>query len=564
MLYADFSMKRMSGFLGMASVMTLALVATISATKYLPREYSSGKEAAHSLSLAFQSNRYKQKFAPNSSDSSSQPGLLASVVSAFSFKKPVATISVSGSAQAVPVLVYHGITKKVDRFSMTADTFAGQMFALKQAGYQTITVEQFDQFMRGEITLPNKSFLLTFDDGRRDSFEGADPVLKAAGFHAVMFVATGDSLRDNVGTRSYYLDTNGVQRMLDTGRWEIGSHAIQENTKGGLIPVDSNGTLGNFLSNKMWLWNESRLETDAEYATRVMRELTKSKTDLTSTFNVTPIALSYPFSDYGEQSVNNPRASTTINAATRDNYVLALEQVDFRNDTPSEFVANIPGDDMFHLRRLEVPTNWTGDHLLAVLDNVLPKPLPYHDDFTADAGWRGTWGSRQIETGSGMTLAATASTTGSFTVLDGTQLWTNYMYTVDTTWEGGSHVSLIGRFVDPNNYASCVFSNDGVRIEEKVNGVVRVLRHVDNTVDIPTPNVSFGMLVDGAFIRCYEGSRVATFAYDLSPSLDAGAIGMQVWDPATDTARLRVRSLSAVAAGDAEDLKAALPDYNLR
>src|SRR5688572_19967034 len=83
----------------------------------------------------------------------------------------------TGSWKGIPVLLYHGIVRKPDRFNMTMEVFKDQMFALKRAGYRTVTLHDFQSFMRGEMELPAKSFLLTFDDGRADSYEGAEPIL---------------------------------------------------------------------------------------------------------------------------------------------------------------------------------------------------------------------------------------------------------------------------------------------------------------------------------------------------------------------------------------------------
>jgi peptidoglycan/xylan/chitin deacetylase (PgdA/CDA1 family) len=42
--------------------------------------------------------------------------------------------------------------------------------------------------MKGEKILPKKSFLLTFDDGRKDSFYPVDPVLKKLNYNAVILI----------------------------------------------------------------------------------------------------------------------------------------------------------------------------------------------------------------------------------------------------------------------------------------------------------------------------------------------------------------------------------------
>jgi len=203
----------------------------------------------------------------------------------------------TGTAPALPVLVYHGIVAKTDRFSLTEEKFKDQLFTLKRAGYQTIRLADFLAFERGETTLPAKSFLLTFDDGRADSYERGDPILEALGYSAVMFVATEDSLDAPSRHASYYLSKDELARMQASGRWEIGSHARQVGH--GFVAIDANGTQGNFLSNREWLTSAGRLETDDEYAKRVDDELGTAKNQLADAFGKPIIAFSYPFSDFG-------------------------------------------------------------------------------------------------------------------------------------------------------------------------------------------------------------------------------------------------------------------------
>lgn len=160
--------------------------------------------------------------------------------------------------KSLPILLYHGIVEKTDRFNMTKETFKNQMFALKEQGYQTVTLQDFEDFRNGTKSLPAKSFLLTFDDGRLDSYTEADPLLRALGYTAVMYVATDASLPPEDRKKStYYVSSEDISKMIKSGRWEIGSHAIQDT--GGIIKISSDGSKGNFLSNKMWIEPESKI-----------------------------------------------------------------------------------------------------------------------------------------------------------------------------------------------------------------------------------------------------------------------------------------------------------------
>jgi len=92
-------------------------------------------------------------------------------------------------AQSVPVLVYHGLPNE-GIGQLPDSVFIEQMKTLKDNGWNTISLEQFSAFIKGQGSLPEKSFLLTFDDGRKDTFYPADPLFRDLGYKAVIFAIT--------------------------------------------------------------------------------------------------------------------------------------------------------------------------------------------------------------------------------------------------------------------------------------------------------------------------------------------------------------------------------------
>ena len=90
---------------------------------------------------------------------------------------------------AIPVLLYHGIGPESD-FSNAADAaygvdtedFAKQMTMIEHAGYETIDLQTFIDFVQDKpVDLPPRPLLLTFDDARADSWTGGDGILRRAG-----------------------------------------------------------------------------------------------------------------------------------------------------------------------------------------------------------------------------------------------------------------------------------------------------------------------------------------------------------------------------------------------
>ena len=537
--------------------LAVALAVTFSVKKNIPADFFSlnGFIKAVSMPIVSLENRLVFNIGERKSIFS-----VAAVVEALDPKKTKSfTAPPAGVAREVPILLYHGITPKADRFSMTEKTFKDQLFALKKAGYHTISLNDLYAFLNGNKVLDDKSFLITFDDGRSDSYYGADPVLSALDFTAVMFVATADSLESPDQAHSYYLHAPLLKLMAASGRWEIGSHAIQEDTTGGFVPIDASGSLGNFLSNKKWLKSQGRLETDAEYKSRIENELVGSKMELEKYLGIKTRALAFPFGDYGQQTINYPNAVSVIDQILRPEYDMAFQQVwSYDNFHTS----NYPGDNLYHLHRVEVDTSWTGDQLVGFLQNSAhSKSLPYVDSLVQNDGWKHSWGTVYVAN-STILMQSSPVTTGAFAFLDGTADWKNYFYTASANREKGSYISLIARYKDKDNYVSCAFSDDRVRILEKVDGVEYTLKNIPNTLILPEKQVSFGISVSGSSLQCYEGSDVVNYSYNVDKKLDQGGIALQVWDPMIDKASATFSSLKAVMSKeDSVALKKSLPQY---
>jgi peptidoglycan/xylan/chitin deacetylase (PgdA/CDA1 family) len=465
--------------------------------------------------------------------------LLASAINAF----PSNTFTVipdngTGVATSLPVLVYHGIVSDPDRFSLSPDKFQEHMVALKTAGYKTVTVEDVRDFIINKKTIPDKSILITFDDGRKDSYYGADPILRGLKFNAVMFIATGVSLNENLLDHPYYLVEKEISQMYKTNRWEIESHAVQNN--GGFVPINSAGLEANFLSNKKWLTDEKRLETEKEYSARVAEELASSKNSIEKELGENVIAISYPFGDFGQQSINALDISkNVISSKISQNYLLAFQQV---WPVDNGFSHNYTGDDQFHLKRIEPSPAWSGDELIRRLDFGRTKELAYNDTFDKNNGWKGSWGGFSINDDM-LNVYATDTTSGSFSFLDGTYPWDNYVYSADINWMKGGYVSLVSRVKDNMNYTSCTFTDGRVSVEHFVNGENIKLGDSKNTFILDKSNINIGMAVNKNNVYCLLNGNLVLSVLDIKGLQKNGGIGVKTWDPLTNNTAVSVKKV---------------------
>lgn len=94
------------------------------------------------------------------------------------------------TAQGIPVLMYHHVSPSPGLVTVSPETFHTQMAWLARHNYRSIGTNDLAAFLAGK-PLPEKSVMITFDDGYLDNYLYAHPVLQAFGLKAVLFVITG-------------------------------------------------------------------------------------------------------------------------------------------------------------------------------------------------------------------------------------------------------------------------------------------------------------------------------------------------------------------------------------
>lgn len=141
-------------------------------------------------------------------------------------------------ADIVTVLMYHHIIPenqlKKHHFTesgqlidmvVTLEQFTEQMDYLKEQKYTVLTLKEFEEFMSNNKKVPENSVLITFDDGYKNVFEFAYPVLKKHGFHAVNFIITGLIVDRTVSYDSSLLQYASIHELKEASDiFDYGNH----------------------------------------------------------------------------------------------------------------------------------------------------------------------------------------------------------------------------------------------------------------------------------------------------------------------------------------------------
>lgn len=432
-------------------------------------------------------------------------------------------------ARAIPVLTYHRLELTGEGGNVTFFNFMDQMETLYAHGWRTITLSDYQAFMRGEKSLPEKSFLITFDDGAQQSFYPTDPVFRVLGFTAVQYViVAGSETKESV----YYLSPEQIRHMLKNGRWEIGSHSYDAHRP---YTTDAQGSGGTFYADKLWLPEEERLETDEEFRTRVSNDLRLSKEALEAAYGVPIRTFAFPFG--GESGVETARnfpegEEITVEEASKW-YELGWVQTERK-----EYTLNYPAFPSFLQLRIHVEYDWDGEELLRVMENSLPKSLPFVDDMAEDQGWLASWG--EVHTGDGLLLKAKPKESGASTLLDGSRLWHTYAMEATVEWSHG-YAFLLGSASAAHTYRSCVFGAGEVQLQDTRERETTVLtKRADPNIQYGN-EVRLGMRVESDHITClYNGENVLTVS---GVAASQGGVGVQTWSSVLGQAELAVRHL---------------------
>jgi peptidoglycan/xylan/chitin deacetylase (PgdA/CDA1 family) len=201
-------------------------------------------------------------------------------------------------AGQIPVLVWHGVGPARDGYSVTQAEFARQIELLKRLGYESISTRQWADFRAGHTAgLPAKPIVLTFDDGRLDSYRGADRVLQDAGMRAAMFVLTEEIEKGN----SFYLSWSELQSMRKSGRWDIEPHAHAGHHE---IVVSTDGAKAPFYAARRYTRSQG-VESLAAWESRVSSDLFAVR-ERFAVHAIEPQVFAVPYGDYGQRSDNDP------------------------------------------------------------------------------------------------------------------------------------------------------------------------------------------------------------------------------------------------------------------
>ncbi len=176
--------------------------------------------------------------------------------------------------QVVPILCYHRFREKCNTpLCISKDAFERQMAYLKANGYRVITLKDFSDFIHERREIPDRSVVISFDDGYQSFYEIAYPILKKFDFKATLFVYT-----DFIGNGKNALNWKQLRELKAQG-FEIGSHSVSHSD----------------------LTKQEKGESDGAYLERINNEIIRSKAIIDDRLDQDTIYMAFPYGRYNSK-----------------------------------------------------------------------------------------------------------------------------------------------------------------------------------------------------------------------------------------------------------------------
>ena len=132
----------------------------------------------------------------------------------------------------LPVLMFHHLDDAAGPIIFPPALFRRLAAFLKDEGYRSITFGSAVEMIRSRREIPDKTLVITFDDGFRSVFDSAFPILAENHFTATVFLATGPAGQSKPGlSRLPSIDEREMMNWKEIGElssagFEIGAHTM--------------------------------------------------------------------------------------------------------------------------------------------------------------------------------------------------------------------------------------------------------------------------------------------------------------------------------------------------
>lgn len=206
----------------------------------------------------------------------------------------------------VPDDVYASANYTKSNAVISVSQFEQEMAYLANNGYTTLTMSEVNTYLRNHLPLPEKTVVITFDDGYESNYVYAFPILQKYQLKATIAVIVKSSLDEVSGSNGAYnpwkqshLTFNQMREMQESGLVEFGSHSYD----GHAYITTETSAFGKFFVHRKYLSDLGRSETYDEYFTRINDDLRMSKYILEKELNTEICYFAFPYGNNSDDVI---------------------------------------------------------------------------------------------------------------------------------------------------------------------------------------------------------------------------------------------------------------------
>lgn len=193
-------------------------------------------------------------------------------------------LTLTNNNVGIPVIYYHAVSPghEGEELYVTPKQLKDQLQLIKSLGYTSLTMAEVNDYIKNNKPIPEKSILITFDDGYLDNYTYAFPILKELDMKATIFV-----IGDYTDTNGFYLTSPQIKEMSDFGI-DIESHTATHVHLNTLSYTDQ------------------------------LKELTSSKKKIEAITGKEILSIAYPYGDYNADTLKAAKDAGYSIAFTTD------------------------------------------------------------------------------------------------------------------------------------------------------------------------------------------------------------------------------------------------------
>lgn len=191
---------------------------------------------------------------------------------------------------SLPIIMYHSVGENTGKYVISPEMLENDLKVIQDMGFTTITSADLVAYKEQGTPIPEKSVILTFDDGYFNNYSYVYPLLKKYNMKAVLSV---------VG--KFTEEYSNSQAPLSNRYSHITYEQITEISNSGLVEIANHSYNLHSMDERRGILRKKGEDFET-YKSNLTQDIEKCNTMLKEKCFVSPVAFTYPFGCVNKES----------------------------------------------------------------------------------------------------------------------------------------------------------------------------------------------------------------------------------------------------------------------